>query len=110
MTPLVVTRDEAAQLLGLTANAFDELAPAINWFELGGREVANVSDLQRVLDERARGAETMRTKALDAETELLARRGFKPMEYAHVNGERLFTKYGKTYDRREAIEAAEAGE
>ncbi|MGH2963812.1 MAG: hypothetical protein ACRDMH_00305 [Solirubrobacterales bacterium] len=112
--PLAFTPSEAAQALGLSANAFDaELAGQINWIELDGKEVVTTAELQRVLADRSRGADEMRTKATDAETKELERRGFKRMEYAGLSDapeSTLFTKYGRTYDRREAIEAAEAGE
>ncbi|MGH2966318.1 MAG: hypothetical protein ACRDMH_13210 [Solirubrobacterales bacterium] len=107
--PLALTRSEAAQALGLSANAFDaELAGSINWIKLDGKEVVTTAELQRVLADRSRGADEMRTKAVDAETQLLTRRGFKVLQYANLNGGRLFTRHGATFTSDEAIAAIES--
>ena len=114
MTALVLTRSEAAAALGLSANAFDaELAGALHWIELDSKEVVTTAELQRVLADRSRSSEAMRTKAVEAENAELERRGFKVMPYAGLSDapeSTLFTRYGQTLDRREAIEAAESGE
>jgi len=64
---LVLRRDEAAEALGISRDVFDtEVAPAIRWLEIDGREVVSVAELEAWLAKRSRGAHEFRTKAAPA--------------------------------------------
>jgi hypothetical protein len=61
--PIALSAAEAAKALSISRNTFDaEVAPHLEWFTLGGREVVSYTTLERWIANRARGRHEVRTK------------------------------------------------
>ena len=61
--PIALSVDQAAKALSISRDTFDaEVAPHLEWFKLGGRELVSFAELERWIADRAHGRHEIRTK------------------------------------------------